>query len=115
VYAYAKRDFPRLERYITSSQPFVIRPELSVNPKLPQDGNVRTATLEKILVDLICDEAIYGQYQAGELRNIYINATDSYTVNFSQLLRYATARKKKAPVLEMLSATDVYNRIRGLL
>jgi hypothetical protein len=115
VDAYAKRDYSALEQYVSSSRPFVIRPELSVNPNLPQQKNVRAANLEKILVDLICDEDIYGQYQGEELRNIYRNATESYAVNYSQMLKYAAARKRKTSVLEMLQETGEYNKIRSLL
>ena len=100
---------------MSSLQPFIIRPELAVNPNLPQEGNVRTANLEKILVDLVCDDDIYGQYQGEELLNIYQNATYGYIVNYSQMLKYATARKKKALVLEMLQETDMYKKIRDLL
>ena len=115
VDAYAKKDYPVLEQYVPSSQPFVVRPELSVNPNLPRDKNVRTANLEKLLVDLICDEDIYGQYQGEELQNIYRNATESYAVNYSQMLKYAAGRKKKTAVLEMLQDTDEYIKIRTLL
>jgi hypothetical protein len=115
VDAYAKRDYPRLEQYVQSSEPFVVRPELTVNPNLPQENNVRTANLEKILVDLICDEDIYGQYQGAELQNIYQNATESYAVNYSQMLKYAAARKKKVEVMEMLQGTDEFRKVRKYL
>jgi hypothetical protein len=115
VDAYAKKDYRMLEQYVSSSQPFVVRPELTVNPRLPRKKNVRAANLEKLLVDLICDQDIYGQYQGEELRNIYRNATEGYAVNYSQMLKYAAARKKKAAVLEMLRETAEYNKIRGLL
>ena len=115
VDAYAKKDFPAFERYISSSQTFVVRPELTVNPALTQNNNVRAANLEKILVDLVCDEDVYGQYQGKELQNIYKNVSDIYAINYSQMLKYATARKKKAPVLEMLQDTDMYSKIRDLL
>ena len=115
VDAYAKKDYRSLERYVSSSQPFVIRPELSVNPNLPRDKNVRAANLEKMLVDLICDEDIYGQYQGEELQNIYRNAIDVYAVNYSQMLKYAAARKKKAAVLEMLQENGEYMKLRSLL
>ena len=115
VEAYAMRDFPTLEQYVSSSQPFIIRPELSVNPNLPQEENVRTANLEKLLVDLVCDEDVYGQYQGEELLNIYHNSTESYAINYSQMLKYAAARKKKGSVLEILQGTDMYKKIRSLL
>jgi hypothetical protein len=115
VYAYAKKDFARLERYISSSQPVVIRPELAVNPNLPKENNIRTANLEKILVDLVCDADIYRQYQGEELQNIYKNATEMYAVNYSQLLKYAAARKKKAEVLDMLRDSGEFMKVKNLI
>ena len=115
VDAYAKKDYPLLEQYISSPQHFVVRPELAVNPKLTQEGNMRIANLEKLLVDLICDEDIFGQYQGKELKNIYQNVTENFVVNFSQMIKYASTRKKKVAVLEMLQETDVYRKIRTLL
>jgi len=115
VDAYAKRDFASLEQYVSSSQPFLVRPELSVNPSLTQYNNVRTSSLEKMLVDLVCDESIYGQYQGEELLNIYNNSTIDYAVNYSQMLKYAAARKKKDSVMEILQVTEMYGKIRSLI
>jgi len=113
--AYEKTDYPKIDQYISSLQPILVRPELSVNPKLPLEGNIRTSTLEKLLVDLVCDEDIFGQYQGEELKNIYQNATERYAINFSQMLKYAAARKKKAPVRELLEFSNVYRKVRSLL
>ena len=114
IEAYAKKDFKRLEKYITASQYVLIRPELSVNPALPKEKNVYIASIEKILVDLVCDADIYGQYQGEELKNIYQNAASDYAVNYSQILRYAAARKRKAAVLECLRKTTEYQKVEAL-
>jgi hypothetical protein len=113
--AYAKKDYPQISRYIDSSQLILVRQELTVNPTLPQVGNVRIANLEKMLVDLVCDEDIYGQYQGEELDNIYQNITMEYSVNYSQILRYAAARKKKQDVLFYLERTSDFMKVRDLL
>jgi len=115
VDAYAKRDYAKLKRYVVSSQPFLVRTELVVNPSLIQEENYRSSNLEKLLVDIVCDDDIYGQYQGEELINIYSNATDRYAVNYSQMLKYATARKKKAVVQKMLQETAEYAKIRSLI
>ena len=115
VDAYAKRDYAKLERYFVSPQPFLVRPELAVNPSLTQEGNYRSSTLEKILVDLVCDGDVYRQYQGEELINIYRNTTSRYSVNYSQMLKYAAARKKKASVQKVLLETDEYTKIRSMI
>ena len=115
IEAYAKSDFTRLEQYISSSQPVVVRSELSVNPTLPKERNVRVVNIEKLLVDLVCDQDVYGQYQGEELLNIYENATSSYAVNYSQMLKYATSRKKKTDVLDLLQSTSEYGKVAALI
>lgn len=113
--AYNKNDYPKMERYITTAQPIFIRPEFAVNPTMAKEGNVRLANIEKTLVDLVCDEDIYGQYQGEELQNIFQNATERYAVNYSQLLKYAGARKRKETVIQILQNTDEYQKVRNLL
>jgi hypothetical protein len=113
--AYAKQDFTQMERYVSSTQTIVVRPELSVNPNLKKEGNLRRANLEKILVDMVCDQDIYGQYQGEELQNIYIGATERYAINYSQMLKYAAARKKKPNVIELLQDTNEFRKVRDLL
>ena len=113
--AYRKNDYPRLERYVDSIQPVLVKPELSVSPAMPKDNNVRLATIEKILVDLVCDADIYGQYQDSELSNIYKNATELYAINYSQILKYAAARGKKDDVVKSLQETSEFIKVRSLL
>jgi len=113
--AYRKNDYPQLERYVESNQPILVRPELSVNPTMPKNNNLRLATIEKILVDLVCDTDIYGQYQDSELSNIYRNATELYAINYSQILKYAAARGKKDDVIKSLQETSEYMKVRFLL
>lgn len=115
VDAYAKSDYKKLEHYFSTPQLFLVRPELSVNPILTQKGNIRISSLEKILVDLVCDDDIYGQYQGEELRNIFQGSTNGYAINYSQMLKYAAARKKKDSVQEMLQDTEVFSKIRSLI
>jgi len=113
--AYRKNDYPQLERYVESIQPILVKPELSVNPSMPKYNNVRLATIEKILVDLVCDADIYGQYQDNELSNIYNNATELYAVNYSQILKYAAARGRKDDVVKNLQETSEYMKVKSLL
>ena len=113
--AWAKQDLPQMERYDASAQSVVVRPELSVNPPLQKENNIRLANLEKILVDIVCDEDIFGQYQGEELLNIYRGMTEAYAVNYSQMLKYANARKKRAYVEELLLSTNEFKKVRDLL
>jgi hypothetical protein len=115
IEAIEKTDYLSMEKYIESSDPIVVRPVLSVNPPLESEYGVKIASLEKMLVDIVCDSGIYGQYQGEELAEIYRNATDRYAINYSRMLRYASGRKRKPDVAALLSETDEYRKVRGLL
>ena len=59
---------------------------------------VKTATIEKILVDIFCDKIIYSTFQGNEMKNIFYNAFKDYTININTLLRYAQRRGKKSEI-----------------
>jgi hypothetical protein len=113
--AVLKKDFERIERYVETAEPIVIRPVLKANPPLQYYGSAQYASLEKILVDIVCDRMIFGQYQGDELINIYRNATDRYVVNYSQMLRYASCRKRTGDVEAALLETVEYKKVSKLL
>ena len=97
--AWAKQDLLQMERYALSAQRVIIRPELSVNPPLQKENNIRLANLEKIFVDIVCDEDIYGQYQGEELLNIYKGAAETYAINYSRVSGKKAAHTKMKSVV----------------
>jgi hypothetical protein len=66
--------------------------------------------LEKTLVDLLSKLKFYGQSQSIELDNIYKNASDSYVLDYSQMLKYATNRGKQSETEALLSSSSMYQR-----
>lgn len=64
--------------------------------------NVFTVTLEKMLVDIFCDEELFAAQQGSEMQTIFRNAFDNYTINENKMLRYADRRRKKEAFLNYL-------------
>lgn len=64
--------------------------------------NVFTTTLEKMLVDIFCDEVLFAAQQGREMQIIFRNAFDNYTINENKMLRYADRRRKKEALLNYL-------------
>ncbi len=64
--------------------------------------NVFTVTLEKMLVDIFCDEVLFEAQQGSEMQTIFSNAFDNYTINENKMLRYADRRRKKEAFLNYL-------------
>ena len=68
----------------------VIRPLISQSPLTETDG-VYVPKIEKVLVDILCDEEFY-YLQGSETFYIYETAMSDYTINTKTLLRYAHRR-----------------------
>ena len=84
-----------LERYLPDkSEIIIIKPLVSESPTQIVE-NIDTASLEKILVDLFCDEIIFSAFQGAERRTIFEEAFRKYEINQGRMLRYAARRNKK--------------------
>ena len=87
-----------LDRYIAyQNDAIIIIPLTSEAPTQIVDG-VRTATIEKILVDLICEPKLYETFQGSELNYIFKEAFQKYPINKDKMFRYARRRKRKDKV-----------------
>lgn len=99
---FIKPDESIMERYISEAKhPVIIKPFLSRSPAQLID-DVKVPALEKILVDLYCDEQVYFAYQGHQLEIIYRNATSRYALNFSKLLTYAKRRSREDEIKSLL-------------
>lgn len=56
---------------------------------------VVTATIEKLLVDIFCDDVLFAAQQGSEMETIFKEAFEKYTINENKMLRYADRRRKK--------------------
>jgi len=84
-----------LEKYVVNeSEVFIIKPLVTEAPTQNING-VETASIEKMLVDIFCDDVIFSAQQGTEMRTIFKNAFDKYTINQNKMLRYADRRSKK--------------------
>ena len=84
-----------LEKYnVNERETFIIKPIISEAPTQNING-IETVTIEKMLVDIFCDDVIFSAQQGGEMRTIFKNAFEKYTINQSKMLRYADRRRKK--------------------
>lgn len=56
---------------------------------------ITTATLEKMLVDVYCNQRIFYAHQGHEMKVIFNEAFKKYRIERSKLVRYAARRGKK--------------------
>jgi hypothetical protein len=84
-----------LEKYLVNEKEVVVIKPLISEAPTQNINEIQTATLEKILVDIFCDDVIFAAQQGAEKRTIFKEAFAKYTINQSKMLRYANRRRKK--------------------
>ncbi len=96
VFINPKEDIVR--NYIAGKKETIIVKTLISDAPTQNIYNVKTPTIEKILVDVFCDTAIFSAFQGHEKNIIFSNAFNKYTVNLSTLYRYAERRGKRIEI-----------------
>jgi len=97
-----------LEKYLPiDKEAFIIKPLVSESPTQLVNG-ITTISIEKLLVDIFCDDIIFSAQQGSEMRTIFNEAFSKYTVNQSKMLRYANRRRKKEVFEKYLSLFQIY-------
>ena len=95
-----KNDETLLDRYIFGADnPIIIRKIITKSPTrtlfdAPRKTNITIPRLEKILVDLYCDDNLFRAYKGTEQYHIFENAFTTYPLSIKTLLAYAQRRKK---------------------
>lgn len=82
----------------------VIRPLVSQSPVETCEG-VKCPKIEKILVDILCDEEFY-YLQGNETYEIYETALAEYTINQKALIRYAGRRSIAEKVKQIIKTIE---------
>ena len=82
-----------MQNYIDLSQPGIIIKSIISGSPITVESGIPMPTLEKLLVDTLCDED-FNYLQGGEWQYMIENAFSLFTVNQSRLLRYAGRRGK---------------------
>lgn len=104
---YLKPSREVMQNYVDLSQPgIIIKPLISGSP-LTKESGVPMPTLEKLLVDTLCDED-FGYLQGGEWQYMIENAFSLFTVNQSRLLRYAGRRGKLQEITAAIKPYVLY-------
>lgn len=95
-----------LEKYLPDENESLIIKSLVTEAPLQKIEGVNTVSLEKMLVDVFCDDVIFAAQQGSEMKNIFHEAKRKYVINENRLFRYANRRNKKD------SFKEYYNSIR---
>ncbi|MDO9679665.1 MAG: hypothetical protein Q7262_01510 [Bacteroidales bacterium] len=93
-----------IEKYLPDQkETFIVKSLVSEAPLQTING-INLPTIEKMLVDIFCDDVIFAAQQGSEMRTIFQEAFKKYTVNESRMIRYADRRRKKESFREYLNS-----------
>lgn len=93
-----------LEKYLPSEKESLIIRSLVSEAPLQNVKGINTASLEKMLVDVFCDDVLFSAQQGSEMRTIFKEALNKYSVNENRMLRYADRRRKKESFTKYLNS-----------
>ncbi|MCB9211600.1 MAG: hypothetical protein H6609_19730 [Ignavibacteriales bacterium] len=87
---------------IEGEEPIVVKQLIQRSP-VKRIQKLKAPPLEKILVDLFCDENIFYMYRGRELEEIFRNALLRYELNFTKLFNYAERRGRKNEIQDYMT------------
>jgi len=90
-------------QYVTNERDPIIVKSLISRAPTQNISTIKIPSLEKILVDLFCDEKIFYMFHGHEMKTIYRNAISDYAVNFAKLFNYAKRRRREKEIKEFFS------------
>ena len=90
-----------------SKDSLIVKPLISESP-LTEIHGIRTPRIEKILVDILCDDDM-DYLHGSEWYYIFDHVINAYSVNRSTLLRYASRRNAKEKIGKALENLNTYD------
>ena len=106
VYLNPSKDFV-YDNIDLSKEAVIVKPLISESPLVDLKG-VRTPRLEKILVDVYCDDDL-DYLHGNEWSRMFDNALSMYSVNRTAMLRYASRRNAKPAIEKAIENLGTHN------
>ena len=104
---FLKPDESVITLYVSDqNEPIILKPLITRAPidKIAKNkSKISVPTLEKILVDIYCDEKTFYFIQGVEMTLVFENMLRKYTLNYSKLFGYAKRRGKEIELKNFLS------------
>jgi hypothetical protein len=92
---------------IEDDDPIIVKTLIQRSP-IKRRNMIKTPPLEKILVDLYCDDKVFYMYQGSELKEIFRNGFAHYVINFTKLINYARRRGREKEIQEYINKNFAY-------
>jgi len=115
INAYYNPNTEQIEKYVLPEDDSVIVRNLISRSPGKKFNDIRFPSIEKILVDIFCDQDVFFLHSGREQKWIFENILKAYNINFSTLLSYAERRKREKELREYLlkNFDDIVEEIIG--
>lgn len=90
-----------------SVKAIIVKPLITESPLITYNG-IRTPSLEKILVDVLCDDDM-DYLHGAEWSRMFENAMSRYAINRTAILRYASRRNAKDRITTAIKKLNSYD------
>ena len=99
-----------LSLYASSEKETIIIKSLVSEAPVQMLQGVLTTTIEKLLVDVFCDDVLFAAQHGKEMKTIFKEAFEKYTINENKMLRYANRRGKKEAFSNYLNIASKFRQ-----
>ena len=107
---YLEPDQKVIDTYISENKESIVIDSLISKSPIYQIARVPIPQIEKILVDLFCDDKILYAFKGEEQVTIFRNAFDEYKIDISRLINYSRRRKKESQLKEFLIQNHILKK-----
>jgi hypothetical protein len=104
-----------INKYLSGKEEYIIIKSLISEAPLQEVNGITMPSLEKVLVDIISDKSLFKAMQGSEMRNIFTEAFQKYSVFSDRLLRYAGRRSKREEIIYYLENFQIYGNNNNIL
>lgn len=100
-----------LSLYASAEKDTIIINSLVSEAPVQMLQGVLTTTIEKLLVDVFCDDVLFAAQHGSEMETIFKEAFEKYTINENKMLRYADRRRKKKAFSNYLNRVSKFRQV----
>jgi len=98
------------EEYISENKESIAIIPLITKSPIFKIARVSVPSLEKILVDTFCDNNLLQAYKGSELKIIFSNVFNDYSVDIAKLINYSRRRNKEKELKDFLIKNKIIEK-----
>ena len=103
IMAYLNPNQEMIQEYVMQEKNTIIIKPVITRAPIQKVEEVQIPEIEKILVDLFCEQNLFYVHSGSELKNIFKYSNERYIINYTTLYSYARRRGKEEALKQFVS------------